>query len=83
MGEWRIGPQTYAAYKDIPSAYVMCTLDRVLPLQKQEEMVKRAQAVQPKAFDVVERLESGHEPILSVTPELAEVVKKMVETKGW
>lgn len=68
---------------DIPSAYVMCTTDRIIPLQAQEEMVKNAQELQPKAFDVVERLESGHEPILSVTSQLAGVVKKAVETKGW
>ena len=46
-------------------------------------MIKEAQEVQPKAFDVVERLECGHEPILSLTPQLADVVKKAVETKTW
>ena len=54
-----------------------------MSIQKQEDMVANARAKQPKAFDVVERLESGHEPILSLTPQLADVVKKIIETKGW
>ena len=37
-------------------------------------MVRRAREVQPIAFDVVERVQSGHEPILSMIGELVEIV---------
>jgi len=74
--------QTYAAWKDIPSTYVMCNQDRVVSVEKQEEMIKNAKEVQPKAFDVVERLESGHEPILSKIDEMVKIVEKAASMDG-
>lgn len=74
--------QTYAAWKDIPSTYVVCLQDRVLPVGRQEEIIKKAREVQPKALDVVERLESGHEPILSKIDELVKIVKRAASVDG-
>ena len=68
--------QTYAAFKDIPTTYVVCMLDRIVPVEQQEGMISRAKEVQSSAFDVVERLESGHEPILSKVEEMVRVVEK-------
>ena len=39
-------------------------------------MIEKAREVQPTAFDAVERLQSGHEPILSQVKELVGVVKR-------
>lgn len=39
--------------------YVICELDRVMPVVQQEDLIGKAREVQSKAFDVVERLESG------------------------
>ena len=73
--------QSSAAWRDIPSTYVMCNRGRVMPVQKQEEMIKHAKEVQPKAFDSVERLESGHEPILSKIDDLVMIMMERA-TKG-
>lgn len=74
--------QTYAAWKDIPSTYVMCDQDRVVSVEKQEEMIKNARELQPKAFDVVERLASGYESILSKVDEMVKIVEKAAIMDG-
>ena len=68
--------QTYAAFKDIPSTYVVCLLDRIVPVERQEGMIQKAREVQSGAFDVVERLQSGHEPNLSKVEELVAVLER-------
>lgn len=68
--------QTYAAFKDIPSTYVVCMLDRIVPVEQQEGMIKNTKEVQSTAFDVVERLQSGHEPNLSNIEELVGVMER-------
>ena len=69
--------QTYCAWKDIPSAYIMAEQDRVIYPQKQEELVAKAQEQEPKAFDVVERLACGHEPMLSETEKVAAMIESL------
>lgn len=51
-------------------------------VERQEGMIKNAREVQPKAFDVVERLQSGHEPILSKINEMVEIVERAVKGDG-
>ena len=68
--------QKYAAFKDIASTYIVCVLDRIVPVEKQESIIKSAKEVQPSAFDVVERLQSGHEPNLSKVEELVGVLER-------
>lgn len=68
--------QTYAAFMDIPSTYVVCELDRVVPMEQQESMIRNAKEVEPSAFDVVERLQSGHEPFYSEVKTLVSVVER-------
>ena len=70
--------QTYAAFRDIPSTYVVCEHDRVVPVEQQEGMIRNAKEVEPSAFDVVERLECGHEPVLSRIGEMVGVVERAV-----
>ena len=71
--------QTHAAFRNIPSTYVVCELDRIVPVEQQEGMIKNAKEVEPRAFDVVERLQSGHEPVLSVIGEMVGVVERAVK----
>lgn len=39
-------------------------------------MIRNAKEVEPSAFDVVERLQCGHEPIFSKIKELVKVVER-------
>ena len=75
--------QTYAVWKDIPSTYVLCELDRIIPATEQETMIQRAKEIQPKAFGVVERLDCGHEPIYSKISELVGIVEKAIKDGVW
>ena len=59
-------PQTAAAWKQLPSTYVVCTQDAAVPPAAQEAMAARAQTV--------ERLDSSHSPFLSRPDETAEIV---------
>ena len=54
-----------------------------MPVAQQEGLIEKAREVQPKAFEVVERLESGHEPILSKVEELVAVVERAVKGTRW
>ncbi|WP_326688585.1 alpha/beta hydrolase [Streptomyces sp. NBC_01795] len=54
---------TRAAWRTVPSTYVLCERDRALPPELQERMSARAAHV--------ERLDTGHSPFLSAPAELA------------
>jgi pimeloyl-ACP methyl ester carboxylesterase len=56
---------TIEPWLQIPSSYLICTLDAAIPLPVQEMMIEAAQKKNPKAFDLVERIEAGHSPFLS------------------
>ena len=68
--------QTYAAFIDISSTYVVCELDRIVSVEQQEGMIRNAKEIEPSAFDVVERLQSGHEPIFSKIGELVGIMER-------
>ncbi|MDT6983306.1 alpha/beta fold hydrolase [Streptomyces lusitanus] len=59
-------PLTAAAWKTVPSRYIVCEHDEMLPPAYQESMGSRA--------DRVYRLPSGHSPFLSMASELAELI---------
>ena len=59
-------PVPEAAWRSIPSTYVVCTLDKAIPPQVQRELFA------PRADEVVE-LESSHSPFYSQPEALAEV----------
>ncbi|TKA80492.1 hypothetical protein B0A55_02302 [Friedmanniomyces simplex] len=64
-------PLTYAAWKSIPSTYLVCERDSALPVAAQEAMV-----AQPGAEFTVERCAAGHSPFLSMPDFTAEVVRR-------
>ena len=55
---------------------MVCELDRAVSVEQQERMIRNAKEEQSGAFDVVERLQSGHEPILSKVGELVGVMER-------
>ncbi|MYV45578.1 alpha/beta fold hydrolase [Streptomyces sp. SID2888] len=59
-------PLTGAAWKDIPSTYVVCEKDQAIPPQLQEAMAERSTQKY--------RLPSSHSPFLSMPAELARIV---------
>ncbi len=75
--------QPYAAFQDIPSTYVVSELDRVIPVAVQTTMIENAKAAQPKAFDVVVKIECGHEPILNKVNDLVAIVKNAASAPQW
>jgi len=59
-------PQSAAAWKELPSTYVICEQDRAVPPPAQEAMSARA--------GTVHRLAASHSPFLSRPGEVSEIV---------
>ena len=72
-------PVQYAAWMHVPSTYVLSERDRVIPPDVQEKIIANAKEVTKTAFDCVERIDSGHEPIFSHVDDLVRVVRKAAE----
>ncbi|WP_326570118.1 alpha/beta hydrolase [Actinacidiphila glaucinigra] len=60
-------PLTQAAWRTVPSTYILCEQDLAIPLPLQEAMATRAQRTV--------RLRSGHSPFLSQPAELARILR--------
>ncbi|MEU0040255.1 alpha/beta hydrolase [Streptomyces sp. NPDC006333] len=60
-------PLTQAAWRTVPSTYILCEEDIAIPLPLQEAMAARAERTV--------RLSSGHSPFLSQPAELARVLR--------
>lgn len=69
---------TYAAYMDIPSGYLYCTLDQAIPYTAQQGLVSAAKEAGGK-IEFEETLESGHSPFLSKVEETSAFIQKVVE----
>jgi pimeloyl-ACP methyl ester carboxylesterase len=67
-------PLTRAAWREIPSTYVVCEEDQAIPVFAQEAMAQRA--------GTVLRLPAGHSPFLSHPKELADVLRQLAEQVG-
>ncbi|MFD8197491.1 alpha/beta fold hydrolase [Streptomyces wuyuanensis] len=60
-------PLTRAAWRELPTTYIVCEDDKAIPLSLQERMAARAQRIR--------RLRSGHSPFLSQPALLAGVLR--------
>jgi hypothetical protein len=69
-------PATYAAWKHIPSTYLLCEADRAIPLEVQEAMIAA-----PGANFTVERCASGHSPWMVMPDFTADVVRRAAGEK--
>ncbi|GAA5198151.1 alpha/beta hydrolase [Rugosimonospora acidiphila] len=61
-------PLTRAAWRSIPSTYVVCEADNAIPVFGQEAMAQRA--------DKVVRLNAGHDSFLSKPAEVAALIRE-------
>ena len=66
----------YAAWKHIPSTYMVCEGDQAIKLAAQEGMI-----AQPGANFTVERCGSSHSPFVSMPDFTAEVVRRAAGEK--
>lgn len=62
---------SYAAWKYIPSTYLVCENDHAMPLQAQEMMIG-----QPGASFTVERCSASHSPFLSMPDFTVDVIRR-------
>lgn len=60
----------YAAYKDVPSAYLVTTLDRAVGWKTQEIGARDA------GCDLIERVDAGHSPFLSRPDVVARFIRR-------
>ena len=72
-------PLTYAAYKDIPSSYILCEQDGIIPPSKQEQYLNNIKLATNRDVDV-RRLNTNHVPNLTATEELAKMILEIVNT---
>lgn len=69
--------QTYAAWRYIPSTYVIGEQDRTsFTPQVVEMMINYAKIMEPSAFDVVEKCDGGHCLMISRPQWLARVLRR-------
>ncbi len=66
-------PLTYAAYKDIPSSYIFCEQDGILPPVVQEHYINNIKIATGKEVDI-HKLNTNHVPNLTATEDLAKVI---------
>ncbi len=69
-------PVTYTAFKDIPSSYIFCKQDQVVPPALQEQYIENIEIVAGRAVDL-HKLDSNHVPNLTSTETLAELILKI------
>jgi hypothetical protein len=61
----------------IPSSYLLCENDNAIPVQAQDGMIAYSKEKSGgRAFDHVERCESGHSPFLSMPGTVAEFLER-------
>jgi pimeloyl-ACP methyl ester carboxylesterase len=69
---------TYAAYVDVPTGYLYCSIDESLPLVAQEFVVAEAKKAGAKIV-LEQTVDAGHSPFLSQIEQTASFVQKVVE----
>ena len=57
---------TYCGWRDVPSTYILCELDRLIPATVQEKLAGVASSK-------IVRIQSGHLAQLSCTEEVASI----------
>lgn len=67
-------PLTHAAWRSVPSSYLVCDRDHAMPPQRQATMARRT--------GHVTHLDSDHSPFLSHTPELADIIRSTIAQTG-
>lgn len=72
--------QTYAAWRYIPSTYVIAKEDKTtFTPEFVAFIINTARKIEPSAFDVVEEIDGGHCLMISQPERLAEVLRRAAE----
>lgn len=72
-----VAPAGWAAWKHIPSTYVVCGQDRAIPVLAQEGIISQEGA----KFEVVRFEDANHSPFLSMPKETADVIRRAAGEK--
>ncbi len=72
---------TYAAWRYIPSTYVLCNDDQAFTKAVGEMFLQGAKQIEPTSFDIVERCDAGHFPFLSQVEWMVKVLRKAAGEK--
>ena len=67
-------PLSRAAWRELPSTYVVCTQDQAIPVPAQQAMSGHA--------GTVLHLDTGHSPFLAAPAELAELLRGVLAQAG-
>lgn len=68
---------TYAAWRDIPSTYLVCENDNAIPGSAQEGLLENT----PGHLFEIERCQASHSPFLSMPKETADVIRRAAGEK--
>ncbi|KAI5859405.1 alpha/beta-hydrolase [Durotheca rogersii] len=66
---------THAGYKNIPSSYLLCEEDRIIPSKNQRDAVELIERVSQSQVEVT-TVQSGHAPHVTKAPEVVDWVLK-------
>lgn len=67
------GELTYPGYKHIPSSYIFCENDSLVPPDSQRKFIERINEATGKDVDV-HNLSTGHAPNISATEKFAQLL---------
>ena len=67
------GKLTYPAYKYVPTSYILCENDLLVPVEKQKEYIERLKN-ESKTDVNVHPIQSDHCPLVGKVDELAQII---------
>lgn len=67
---------TYTAYKDIPSSYIFCEQDQILPPALQDQYIDNIKKATGRDVDI-HKLNTNHVPNLTATEDVATIILKI------
>jgi hypothetical protein len=68
-------PTTFAAWRKIPTTYVLCTKDAPATVEAAEFLIQSAQSSRPQMIDKVIRRDVGHSPFFSQPEWTAQMLR--------
>ena len=77
LGPFRC-PLTYAAYRHVPTTYLLCKNDNTLILTAQKQLVEWANTGNPIKVETV-TCEAGHSPFLSMPTLVVELIQNIAD----
>jgi pimeloyl-ACP methyl ester carboxylesterase len=72
-----VGPLTYAAYKYIPTTYIICEQDMVIPPEVQRQFIGNIERMTGKPVSTV-MLDAGHCPNVTAPENVARAINQAI-----